>query len=390
MERTGRGRRSGRGRRVLAGLVLLGTTATGIGATPAGAVERDWLGRLSDSLTRVQEGVAQIQRRVPEIIEQIPPPDQWLPPIELPPIRDWLPIPGPWTPPEPPSDACGPKLLKSEVWGAGEEHWDCVLIDDFDGTELDRSVWQVQTTAGSGFGVGGECFVDSPDNIAVSEGSLKLSARRVPEFTCSSPKGAFPTTFTGGSIFTREDHDRTYGRFEIRARMPQTTKKGLHFAFWLWPRSLTNYSVPEPQEKWANGEIDVMEWYSLHPNLGVPFLHYAHTYIQVPDANGELKWVPNDPNITAWGPNCYVGDASQWHTYTLEWTPSVIRVLYDGKVCLENTNWTPRNTTMPGPFDKPFMTSLTQAMGALGSGNQADSTVDLPGTAEVDYLKIWE
>jgi hypothetical protein len=44
---------------------------------------------------------------------------------------------------------------------------------------------------------------------------------------------------------------------------------------------------------------------------------------------------------------------------------------------------------MPGPFDKPFMVSLTQALGAIGTDNQAGATTPLPSTAEVDYLKVW-
>jgi hypothetical protein len=127
-----------------------------------------------------------------------------------------------------------------------------------------------------------------------------------------------------------------------------------------------------------------MEWYSLYPDHGVPFLHYAHSgYVQ----NGNGEWVPNDPNVTA---ACFVGTMSDWHTYTLEWTPTSIRILYDGNLCLENTNWTPINTSMPGPFDKPFMVSLTQALGALGTGNAVNDQTPLPATATVDYVKVWE
>jgi beta-glucanase (GH16 family) len=269
-----------------------------------------------------------------------------------------------------------------------EAYWRCALVEDFDGTALDRSRWVVQTTTGGNFGVGGECFVDSPNNIAVSDGSLKLTVRKeaasVPCPRANNP--GFTTPFTAGSIISRPALDQAYGRYEIRARMPLSLVPGLQFAFWLWPRDLTNYPITfgnGDSDKWTNGELDALEWYSRYPFHQVPFIHYAHTYVQTPAG----QWVPNDPNITK---ACLVGLMADWHTYALEWTSTSIRMLYDGKVCLEDTHWTPRNTTMPGPFDKPFMVSLTQALGALGTDNQLTVLTPLPATAEVDYLKIWQ
>jgi hypothetical protein len=267
------------------------------------------------------------------------------------------------------------------------ERWSCSWVEDFDETELDRARWDVQTTTKGDFGVGGECFVDSPNNIAVSGGTLKLTVREeattVPCPRASNP--SFATPVTAGSIVSRPALDQTYGRYEIRARMPMTTVPGLHFAFWLWPRDLTNYPPSfgnGDSDKWTNGELDVLEWYTRYPYHQVPYIHYAHTYVQTSTG----KWVPDDPNITT---ACLVGNMGDWHTFALEWTPTTIRILYDGHTCLEDDHWHPRNTTMPGPFDKPFMVSLTQALGAIGTDNQAGATTPLPSTAEVDYLKVW-
>jgi beta-glucanase (GH16 family) len=265
--------------------------------------------------------------------------------------------------------------------------WSCTVFEAFDGIALNRGRWAVQTTTEGNFGVGGECFVDSPDNIAVSDGSLKLTVRQLPaSIPCPRANNpGFTTPFTAGSIVSRPTMDQAYGRYEIRARMPASQMPGLHFAFWLWPRDLSSYPIQFGEgdaDKWTNGELDVLEWYSRYPHHQVPYIHYAHTYAQTPTG----RWVPNDPNITK---ACLVGVMSDWHTYALEWTPTSIRMLYDDKVCLQNTRWTPRNTTMPGPFDKPFMVSLTQALGAIGTDNQWGTYTPLPATAEVDYLKIW-
>jgi beta-glucanase (GH16 family) len=275
-----------------------------------------------------------------------------------------------------------------EAAAAGSSgYWRCSFVEDFEGTELDEETWFVQTTTQGNFGVGGECFVDSPDNISVGDGNLKLTVRKEAEpIACPRANNpAFVTPYTAGSIITRPKLDQAYGRYEIRARMPSAAVPGLHFAFWLWPRDLTTYPAAFGEgdgDRWTNGELDVLEWYSRYPYHQVPYIHYAHTYAQTSTG----RWVPNDPNITK---ACLVGTMSEWHTFALEWTATSIRMLYDGKVCLENTHWTPRNTTMPGPFDQPFMVSLTQGLGAIGTDNQAGSYTPLPATAEVDYLKVW-
>jgi len=59
---------------------------------------------------------------------------------------------------------------------------------DADGTALNRSHWVPQTSAASGFGSQDDCFVDDPDNIAVSGGTLTLSVRKeAAAFTCTTP-----------------------------------------------------------------------------------------------------------------------------------------------------------------------------------------------------------
>jgi beta-glucanase (GH16 family) len=287
-----------------------------------------------------------------------------------------------------PTDECGAQPVKptSSDLDRGD-HWRCSFVEDFDEPGLDRDRWFVQTTTQGDFGVGGECFVGDPDNVAVADGSLRLTVRQedtsVPCPRASNP--GFATPFTAGSIISTPSLDQTYGRYEIRARMPNALVPGIHFAFWLWPRDLNAYPVTfgdGDHDRWTNGELDVLEWYSRYPYHQVPYIHYAHTYVQTSTG----KWVPNDPNITK---ACLVGRMSDWHTYALEWTPTSIRMLFDGTVCLENTHWTPRNTEMPGPFDQPFMVSLSQALGAIGTDNQWNASTPLPATTEVDYLKVW-
>lgn len=263
----------------------------------------------------------------------------------------------------PDPSACGPTLTKPDG-----TPWQCTFVDDFDGTTLDRSKWIPQETANSGFGEGGECFVDDPDNVAVAGGSLRLTVRKEKsQLTCKDPKGSYRTAYTAGSVSTYQRFSQAFGRFEVRAKMPNVKTRGLQEAIWLWPDNPLRYG-PWP----FSGEIDIAEVYHQYWDRAIPYLHY----------------VPNpwwDPTVT--NNYCLVKNVWDWHTYTLEWTADRIRILYDGQVCLDHKINPYPPLAAPQPFDQPFMVALTQA---LGTGtNAVTAATPLPATMEVDYVRVW-
>ncbi|MCW2749994.1 MAG: hypothetical protein JWR83_1104, partial [Aeromicrobium sp.] len=88
--------------------------------------------------------------------------------------------------------ACGAALAKPNGG-----YWRCTFADNFNGTTLNRKHWLPQQTAGSGYLLGPECYVDSPGNIAVSGGVLSLTARKeAAPFGCANPTGNFQTQYT--------------------------------------------------------------------------------------------------------------------------------------------------------------------------------------------------
>ncbi len=93
---------------------------------------------------------------------------------------------------------CGPQILKT-TGGL----WECTFADDFDGTRLNLNKWLPQRTAETGYVSGPDaCFVDGPDNVSVSAGTLKLTARKEPTpFSCA---GNFTTQYTSGSVTTSQ------------------------------------------------------------------------------------------------------------------------------------------------------------------------------------------
>jgi hypothetical protein len=358
----------GRARRAIAGVVVAGVVAGGVAAGPitAGAAPADgqsWLTtvartyeRTRVSLVEVQDkttaglraGLLETNKRLEDYIDRIPP------------LEDWLPVPEPE--PEPPSDACGALVPK-----AGGGTWSCTLAENFASGALDPAVWLAQRTRTSSYTLGGECVVDSPNNIsfvddpatATPSDHLRLTARKEAEpFFCeaSRPEKSFTTQHTGATVLTGGRFTQAYGRFEVRAKLPDVTVPGAQFSFWMWR-----------QDGNPVGEIDPMEWYSKFSDRGIPMLHGA-----------ESPWTNNfcvfDP---AKGP---------WHTYTLEWSPQAIRIFYDGTLCLENTAW---GASQPAPFDTPMMLALTIG---LDPAHLEDPATPLPTSwsTDVDYVKVWQ
>lgn len=252
--------------------------------------------------------------------------------------------------------------------------WTCTFSDEFSGTQLDRSKWLPQTTAASakdGYQIGADCFVDDPDNVSVSGGSLALTVRKEAQpFECqgAGPDGSEMVQHTAGSVSTWGRFAQARGRFEFRASFPALPKAladgvaGPHSALWLYPA--------EPASTFPfSGEIDVLERYPQWPDYGVPYIHYQP--------------VASDPSVTA---ACRIADPSQFHTYTVEWTPTTISIAYDGVTCVSHTITALDPAYGPAPFDRAFMLVLTQGLEA-GATTAATPTT---GTTKVDYVRVWK
>src|SRR5690606_7294021 len=128
------------------------------------------------------------------------------------------------------------------------------------------------------------------------------------------------SSYGSGQVTTFYKFSQQYGRFEARMLVPESSGPGLQEAFWLWPDVRYSTTATYP----LSGEIDINDTYSQHPQLGIPFFHYAA------DLLGPLPGVN-----TAW--DC-VAHRGEWNTYTLEWTASRLEVFINGQSCLVNTS----------------------------------------------------
>ena len=254
--------------------------------------------------------------------------------------------------------------------------WACTFDDEFDSTSLDIATWTPQVTATSGFSsgpIGSQvCYFNSPDTISEHGGYLRLSVVREPApFLCGNRWARFSTQYAGGSVSTYNAFTQTYGRFEVRAKLPQTTARGLQETLWLYPRDLTYGAWP------ASGEIDFAEFYSVYADHDIPYLHYVYDPRTTVPAT-------NTNTVTAY--DCTIDDTA-FNTYTVDWEPGQITIYVNGSTCLVD-NYQAAGLASPAPFDQPFMIVLTQALG-LGVNAFDPAVTPLPATTLVDYVRAW-
>jgi beta-glucanase (GH16 family) len=254
--------------------------------------------------------------------------------------------------------ACGATEAQKDSGG----YWVCTFGDDFDGTTLDPGRWEAVTTAAAGFSQAGECYVDDPSHIKVGDGVLTLTATKLPS---PAPCGPITSQYQSAMITTKASFAQTYGRFEVRAKLPEGS--GFQSAFWLYPRDLAYEN--------RSGEIDVAESFGARPDVVSPHIHLL-------DANGVDR---------GQGAYCDVSNSGgSFHTYAVEWLRSEgFRFVYDGVPCMTVSGWDPGTPlAAPQPFDQPFYMLLQLALGY--GGNAVTISTPFPATYVIDYVRAWK
>jgi beta-glucanase (GH16 family) len=250
--------------------------------------------------------------------------------------------------------------------------WVCTFDDEFDGTTLNLNNWTVEESSQVWYKSGSECFEDDPQNVSVSGGTLNLTLMKTAPFYCKGPHNNELVDYTAGMVLTKATFSQTYGYFEVKAKFPAATVKGLQSSIWLWPVNDDYYGDIWPD----SGEIDLAEWYSQYPDLVIPFIHY--------NVKGDKYRDPNRTNN-----HCQIADSNAFNTYAVIWTPETITVQMDGENCLVD-DWDPAEPEVkPDPFNMPFYINLTSAMGTESNTPNTDTAQELPATTSIDWVRVW-
>jgi beta-glucanase (GH16 family) len=235
--------------------------------------------------------------------------------------------------------------------------WRLVWADEFTGDSVNTSKWAVRNnTVGTN-----ELSIHRSSNVSVSNGVLRIQAKKE-----RYSAGGTTREYTSGYLDTIRKASWTYGRFEMRAKLPtrQGESKGMWPAFWLRP------------DDGGDGEIDIMEaiGQSTSDNRVSQTLWY--------DYHGtKPRQVHEDrlPSGTSSG---------SYHVYALEWEKSEMRWYVDGRLTYtRNTSTTPWITAKQ--FTKPYNIRLNLQVGGSWPGSP-DASTAWPQTYSVDYVRVYK
>ncbi|CAH0998864.1 hypothetical protein LEM8419_00179 [Neolewinella maritima] len=226
-----------------------------------------------------------------------------------------------------------------------------VWADEFDGTSLADTSWSYDTgTGNNGWGNGeSQFYTDREENLSVADGLLTITAQRE-NFSGSD--------FTSSRIVTENKFEFTYGRVEIRAKLP--TGGGTWPALWMLGADYDTNTWP------ACGEIDIMEHVGNQQNRIFSSLHYPGNFGG--NAATESTVVPTAED--------------EFHVYRAIWSESSIRFFVDDEL------YHTFNNSAGLPFDSDFFLIFNVAMG--GNFGGAIDAAFQQSSMQVDYVRVYQ
>lgn len=258
------------------------------------------------------------------------------------------------------------------------KHYQLVWSDEFNYKgEPDSSKWGYE----KGFIRNNEAqyYTNKLENVRVENGNLILEARkenianekfRTDEFKNKSwlryISEIDTAQYTSGSISTEGLANWTYGKIEVRAKLPRGVGQ--------WP-AIWMLGVNREKVGWPKcGEIDIMEHLGYNKDSIFGTIHTQ--------AYNHMKGTQKGKKVFIDKPY------DKFHVFSMEWTPKKIDFLLDGIVYNQITN--PNVSEDEWPFDKAFYLKLNVAIGGgLGGRKGIDDSV-FPQQMVVDYVRVYQ
>ena len=193
-----------------------------------------------------------------------------------------------------------------------------------------------------------QSYTDNAENVIVENGSLKITAKK---------EGG---DYTSARIKTQGLYDFTYGRVEVRAKLPSA--QGTWPAIWMLGSNHPTVGWP------SSGEVDIMEQRGNDKSYVEGTCHWYNTA---------------GANNASYGENTPIENPStEFHLYTLEWTEDAIKIFLDDVQYYELPN------SVDLPFNGNFYLILNVAMGGTNGGNIDPAFTE--DTMEIDYVKVFQ
>jgi len=239
------------------------------------------------------------------------------------------------------------------------DNYKLIWSDEFNGSQLDTNAWSYRIGTGSnGWGNNElEYYTNRKENLFLSSGLLTIEARK------EKYRGQ---KYTSARIATQNKKIFTYGRVDIRAKLP--VGQGIWPALWMLGNNISSVGWP------ACGEIDIMEMIGKTPKK----------------VYGTLHWKKKDGTHTMLTKSYKLENGAfsdQFHVYSLLWTKDSLKILIDDQIYSRvGMDVFPEESN---PFHQPFYLVINVAIGGNWPGSP-DSTTHFPKRMYVDYVRVFE
>ena len=246
--------------------------------------------------------------------------------------------------------------------GGNEGEFQLVWADEFDGDAVDPRKWKFETGQHGWGNAEWQNYTDG-ENAVVSDGTLKIIAKKTGE-------GQKAGDYTSSRLNSLQSF--TYGRMEIRAKLPAYKGKGLWPAIWMLGDSVHGGGWPDC------GELDILEYVSYQPDT----IHCAiHT-----KANNHRDKTQKEAHVKL------ESAEEEFHVYGLQWTDTKLVFFTDDPSNVKMTFERPKDFTPQNwPFDKPAFFLLNIAVGGGWGGLKGvEDNKIFPATMEVDYVRVYQ
>lgn len=253
---------------------------------------------------------------------------------------------------------------------------------------MDPAKWNIRDR--STFGLLNDASVIDRDNVSVDSSGvahIKGTWRTTPEITTTGPSGNPTERWHDTGYFEHRNPDanntiyaQQYGRWEIQAKVPTGPNTlGALAAFWLRNQN--------------SGELDIMESWGYGTvafpggqNLGTSTMT-THTNTS---GTGNIKKAWTIENVLGVPKNVY----ADFHTWTLEWTPSYFRGYRDGLKFCDETPTSYPNLWNPAYWGSPNHMRVNLHIGpstqywGLPDPDNKGLTQD-PLDYQIRYIRAW-
>lgn len=248
------------------------------------------------------------------------------------------------------------------------ENWELLWSDEFNDEELDLTKWNKLNWKPGWVNNELQAYTDRDTNIFLENGHLVLQGNIEPGYSGTDYVGNnYVADYTSGRVNTDDKISTTYGRFDIKAKLP--AGKGSWPAIWMLGESISSIGWPQC------GEIDIMEHVGYDQGLVHGSIHtqdYNHMY-------GTQK-----------SGSKYVDDVTDaFHVYSLEWSPFYLRYLIDNEPFFFVYNDS-NGDFGKWPFNDPHYLILNLAIGGDWGGVQGVSASAFPMKMYIDYVRVYK